>query len=130
MFKPHFLFAALIATSTAAMVAKAAHADAKVRVPFSFTVDGKQCPAGQYLVRGDASSNTVTLVGRDSSRIFSWIVTPRTGDPKGTAIVLRFDHSGSANRLRSIQYGAQSTLRLDEKVRHTEEELDAPSGGR
>lgn len=130
MLKAHFLFAALIATSTAAMVAKPAYADARVQVPFSFTVDGKQCPAGQYTVHGDASSNTVTLVGRDSSRIFSWIVTPANGDLKGKAVILRFDQTGSAHRLRSIQYGTQSTMRLDEKVRHSEEELESPSGGR
>lgn len=130
MLSARFLLVSVIATSIAAVVAKPAHADAVVRVPFSFTVDGKQCPAGRYLVRGDASSNTVTLVGRNSSRIFSWIVTPSAGDPAGKAIVLRFDQSGSAHSLRSIQYGAQSTMRLDEKVRHSEEELDTASGGR
>ena len=53
MLNSRFLLVALVATATATLSAKPAHADASVKVPFSFTVDGKLCPAGTYRVKSD-----------------------------------------------------------------------------
>lgn len=130
MLRSRFLFVALVATAAATLAAKPARADARVKVPFSFTVDGKRCPAGTYLVRGDAASDTVTLVGRDPSKIFTWIIVPKTTEVDPNRVVLQFDNAGSDHALRSIQYGVQSTERLDMRVRSSDETEDAARGGR
>jgi hypothetical protein len=130
MLRSRFLLVALVATAAATFAAKPARADASVKVPFSFTVDGKECPAGRYLVRGDAMNNTVTLVGRDASRIFSWIIVPRSSEVNPASVVLRFDQRGSDHALRSIQYGSQSTGRLDKQAPPSDEMQDAERGGR
>src|SRR5215469_7972020 len=113
MLSSRFVFVALLATATATLATKPARADAGVKVPFSFTADGKRCPAGTYQVKSDGGSNSVTLVGRDSSKIFSWVVKPRTGESSPNKVILRFDQAGSDHVLRSIQYGSQETLPLD-----------------
>jgi hypothetical protein len=130
MLRSRFLLVALVATAVATMAAKPARADASVKVPFSFTVDGKWCPAGTYLVKRNTASNTVTLAGRDSSNIFSWIVMPTTNEQNPNKVVLQFDQEGSDHALRSIHYGTQSTSRLDTHVQRTDETQDAARGGR
>jgi hypothetical protein len=130
MLRTRFLLSALVATAVATLAAKPAHADASVKVPFNFTVDGKQCPAGRYLIRGDEQSNTVTLVGKDSTRIFSWVVVPQGGDANPRSVVLRFDQLSNGHVLRSIQYGLQSTSRLDKQAFQSDETQDGTRGGR
>lgn len=129
MLRSRFLIVALVATAAATLAAKPARADARVKVPFSFTVEGKQCPAGTYMVKGDATTDTVTLVGRDPSKIFSWIIAPNTTGADPNRVVLEFDQAGSEHVLRSIHYGSQATLRLDTRVRPDESE-DTVRGGR
>ena len=128
MLRPRFLLFALVATAAATLAAKPASADTSVKVPFSFTADGKRCPAGTYQVKVDPSSNSVTLVGRKSSNIFSWVVMPRTGEGNPQKVVLQFDREGSDHALRSIQYGRQATPRLDTHERQTDELEDAVGG--
>jgi hypothetical protein len=130
MLNSRFLLVALVATATATLSAKPARADASVKVPFSFTVDGKQCPAGTYRVKSDAPTNTVTLVGRDSSKIFSWIIVPKTGEGDPKKVVLQFDLAGSDHALRSIQFGSQATSRLDTHRQQSDEMQDTVRGGR
>jgi len=130
MLRSRFLSVALLATAVTTLAAKPALADALVKVPFSFTVKGKLCPAGTYLLKGDATSNTVTLLGHDSSKIFSWIIVPRINEIDPSRIVLQFDQAGSDHALRSIQYGSQGTSRLDRDERRSEEMQDAGRGGR
>jgi len=129
MFSTRSLLFALVATAAATLVARPALADATVKVPFKFMVDGKQCPAGRYLIKGDSQTHIVTLVGRDSSKIFSWIVFPNTGDENDRSVVLHFEQSGAEQVLRSIQYGTQSTLRLKDHTA-TADEMESESGGR
>ena len=129
MFSTRSVMFALVATAAASFAAKPALADATVKVPFSFTVEGKKCPAGQYVIKGDASSNIVTLVGKHSKQIFSWILVPNTEAGSNPSVVLRFDESGAQHVLQSIKYGAQSTARLD-KHTATEEEQESERGGR
>jgi hypothetical protein len=129
MLTSRFLLVALVATATSALAVKPTSVDARINVPFSFTVDGKRCPAGTYQVKGDAANNWVSLVGRDSSKIFSWIVVPNSeADP--TKVSLQFDRTGADHTLRSIQYGSQSTLRLDMHKRQSDEQEDTARGGR
>lgn len=130
MLRSRFLLVALVATATAALAAKPASAAARVNVPFSFTVDGKRCPAGTYQIKGDATNNWVALVGRDSSKIFTWVAVPASGEADPTKVVLQFDRDGSDHALRMIQYGSQSTLRLDTHKRQMDEEDDTARGGR
>ncbi len=129
MLRSHFLLVALVATAATTLAAKPAHADARVKVPFSFTVDGKLCPAGMYRVKSDPANNAVTLIGRNS-KTYSWVAVPMTGEGDSKRVVLQFDQAGSDHALRSIQYGAQSTARLDTHVRDSDETEDAARGGR
>jgi hypothetical protein len=130
MLRSRFLLVALVATATATLTVLPASADARIKVPFSFTVDGKRCPAGTYQVKGDPANNSVTLVGGDSSKIFSWIVVPMNREADPNKVSLQFDRAGADHALRSIQYGLQSTLRLDTHKRHSDEQEDTARGGR
>ena len=103
---PAVMAAATLATTSAM-------AEARVKVPFSFTVDGKNCPAGQYTVDRDARSNLVTLKGRDASQTFTWLLNPGDPGPKDANVVLRFGADGQKHTLQSIQYESLITRRLD-----------------
>ncbi len=127
MLRSSFLLAALVATSAAALTAKPANAEARVKVPFSFTVNGKVCPAGLYRVKSDPGNNSVTLIGRNA-RTFSWIVMPTVATQDPNRVVLQIDKADHA--LRSIQYGAESTSRLDLPQRESDEANDGIAGGR
>lgn len=130
MLRSGFLLAALVATSAAALTATPARAEARVKVPFRFTVDGKVCPAGMYRVKSDRENNVITLIGR-SAKTYSWVVVPTSGQEDPNRVVLQFDKSGTDHALRSIQYGAESTSRLDNpRRRESDEENEAAGGGR
>ena len=66
-----FLASAMVAT--AALATNNALAETMVNVPFSFTVNGKVCPAGLYTVARNDTNGVVTL--RDPTRKsgFTWI---------------------------------------------------------
>lgn len=128
MLRSGFLLAALVATSVGTLTAKPANAEARVKVPFSFTVNGKVCPAGTYRVKSDRENNAVTLIGRDGSKTFSWVVVPTVAAEDSNRVVLQFDKADHA--LRSIQYGAESTSRLDMPRHASDENNDAIGGGR
>jgi hypothetical protein len=101
-------------------------AETIVKIPFSFTVAGKNCPSGRYLVRQETTGNFVTLINKDSLQSFSWVVGPGASDPVGGKVVLTFDESGQAHALRSIQLGSLITSRLDnrsEETRHVSPRL-------
>jgi hypothetical protein len=130
MLKSGFLLAALIATAATTLAVQPARAEARVKVPFNFTIDGKLCPAGVYRVKSDAGDHAVTLVGRDSAKTFSWVVMPVTGSDDPNRVVLQFNQAGTEHTLRSIQYGAQSTSRLDKQQGASDETEDTVRGGR
>jgi hypothetical protein len=130
MLKSRFLIVALLATAAAAFAAKPARADVRVKVPFSFTADGKECPAGTYVVKLNPASYTVTLAGRDGSNTFTWIIVPTNAETDPNKVVLQFDGAGSDHTLRSIHYGAKTTSRLDARPHRTEESEDLVRGGR
>jgi hypothetical protein len=98
-----------------ALTSNSAKAETGLKVPFSFTVAGKTCPAGVYTVRRDSNGNFVTLRSTSSRRTFLWMVGPGSVDPTENHIVLKFDQSGNTHALRSIQYGSMVTSRLDGK---------------
>ena len=97
------------AMAAAALATNTAMAET-LKVPFTFTVDGKEFPAGLYSVQRQSSHNLVTLTSRDASQSFTWGVAPGDPAPTDTAVTLRFSE---AHALRSVQYGPLITPRLD-----------------
>lgn len=130
MLKSQFLSIALVATAAVTFAATPALADGNVKVPFSFTVEGKLCPAGTYQVKGDATGKSVLLVGPGSSLSFRWIVMPKPGDGDPNKVALRFDETNSGHTLRSVQYGPEGTPILDQKDQETGEQGTPGSRGR
>jgi hypothetical protein len=113
---PAVMAAAALATNTAM-------AETMLKVPFSFTVAGKTCPAGIYEVEREVSSNLVILTSKDASRSFSWVVSPGAPSPTDSAVILRFDNFGQTHVLQSVQYGPLITSRLDKKIMHAPTEI-------
>jgi hypothetical protein len=105
--------AAIAAVALAAIPAVAAPTTTKnLKVPFSFTVNGKECPAGVYMIQRNAVASTLMLQSRDSSRSFMWIAGP-SDTTTGGSVVLSFDQIGETHFLRSVQSGSLLTHRLD-----------------
>lgn len=113
-----------------ALAATSAKAEVTVKVPFNFTAAGKICPAGYYTVRHDDNSGFVSLISKDSPQIFTWVVGPSIAPPDNRKISLKFDESGDNHLLRSVQYGAFITPRLDSKALRDEHESNQLTGGR
>ena len=113
--------AALAAVALAAIPAVAATTTTNLKVPFSFTVNGKECPAGVYSIQRNAVASTVVLQARDSSRSFIWIAGPSETTKTGS-VVLSFDQIGETHVLRSVQSGSLLTHRLDKGTMKNEAE--------
>ena len=99
------------AMAAAALATNTAMAET-LKVPFTFTVDGKDFPAGLYSVQRQ-SQNLVTLISKDASQSFTWVVAPGDPAPTDTAVTLRVDELGQDHVLQSVQYGPLITPRLD-----------------
>jgi hypothetical protein len=107
--------------AAAALATNTAMAETLVKVPFSFTVAGKNCPAGLYSVQWESTHGSlVTLKSKEVPQSFTWVVGPGDPAPGDTAVVLRFDELGENHALRSVQYGSQITSRLDKKINQAE----------
>jgi hypothetical protein len=106
---PAILAAAALATNVAV-------AETTIKVPFNFSVAGKSMPAGFYTVKRDSTGNIVSLRGRDAEHTFNWILAPGEPSPTDSRIVLRFDTDGQSHELRSVQYAAGITSRLNKKT--------------
>ena len=113
-------FLAPVLMAAAAFTATTAKADATVKVPFSFTVAGKNCPAGYYTVKHDFVHNMVTLQSKDAPRTFSWFLTPSDDTRTESKVTLRFNEFGEEHSLQSVQFGSRTTSRLDKRNGHTE----------
>jgi hypothetical protein len=119
IFRNFVLAPAVIAA--AALATNTAMAETTVKVPFSFTVAGKNCPAGLYSIQWESThGNLVTLKSKEVPQSFTWVVGPGDPTPGDTAVVLRFDELGEMHALRSVQYGSQITSRLDKKANQAE----------
>ncbi len=90
-----------------------------VTVPFSFTVDGKSLPAGEYLIQRDDTQHFVGLQSRDASHNFLWIASPSA--TKTDRVILKFNPQGETHSLESIQFGPLVTSRLNRKSKKTED---------
>jgi hypothetical protein len=116
---PKFLLASAIA-AMAALTTSNALADTKVNVPFSFTANGKVCPAGNYSVGHNATTGVVTLRNDSWQRNFAWQMSPGDPAPTDGRVILRFDKEGDSYTLQSVQYRNLMTSRLDGKKHNNE----------
>jgi hypothetical protein len=98
-----------------ALASHSAKADSTANVPFNFTVDGHVCPAGAYIVRRDMRTNTVILQGRNNKVGYMWSLKAGDAAPTTQNVVLQFTEHGENHSLRLVQYGSESTYRLDKK---------------
>jgi hypothetical protein len=113
------LFLAPVLMAIAALATTSAMAEATVNVPFTFTVAGKNCPAGAYSVKRDAARNLLILQSKESARSFSWIFRPAEAT-SDTKVTLKFDELGEAHTLQSVQYGQTITPQLEKKIKQNE----------
>ena len=116
----HSLFLAPALLAAAAVTPQPASA-AVLHVPFAFAVAGKILPAGDYKVDRTLNGGAVALSSIDAREHFTWILTPGDPDPGSTAVTMRFDATETGYALRSIQYNALITPRLDKKSRQNED---------
>ena len=116
----HTVLASAALMAAAVLATNSAMAETTLKVPFSFTVAGKTCPAGHYTVKENAIGSYVTLTDEDSSRVFTWVLGPGTPALTGNHVVLQFDVSGQTHLLRSVQIGSMTTPILDKNGRNSE----------
>jgi hypothetical protein len=110
------LLAAIVITA-GSLATHTAMAETTLKVPFSFTVAGQSMPAGNYSVTKDTLHNVVTLKSMDVSKTFSAVLVPGDPAPGDSHVALKFDQSGNGHTLKSIQYGAETTSSLEQRIR-------------
>ena len=116
----HTVLASAALMAAAVLATNSAMAETTLKVPFSFTVAGKTCPAGRYTVKENAIGSYVTLTNEDSSRVFTWILGPGSSDYEAGNVVLKFDVTGRSHLLRSVQMGPMTTRVLDKNADNNE----------
>ncbi len=116
----HTVLASAALMAAAVLATNSAMAETTLKVPFSFTVAGKTCPAGRYTVKENAIGSYVTLTNEDSSRVFTWILGPGSPDYEADNVVLKFDVTGRSHLLRSVQMGPMTTRVLDKNADNNE----------
>jgi hypothetical protein len=107
----------------AAFVTSSAMAETTIKVPFSFTVNGKVFPAGHYVVQRDDSGDFVSITGKETPVSASWVLAPGEPAPSETKIALKFDAVGHTHVLQSIQYGSLITSKLDKNLEHQSSQM-------
>lgn len=110
----HSMFLAPALLVAAALTAQPTLAESHVNVPFNFVAAGTACPAGMYTVTEENTGTTLRLSGAAQS--FVWIAGPGASSLSKKRAVLTFDRVGSTHMLRTVQYGAVITGRLDRKT--------------
>lgn len=116
----HTVLASAALMAAAVLATNSAMAETTLKVPFSFTVAGKTCPAGRYTVKENAIGSYVTLTNEDSSRVFTWILGPGSPNYAAGNVVLKFDVMGRSHLLRSVQMGPMTTRVLDKNADNNE----------
>ena len=116
----HKVVLASVVMATAALATNSAMAEARVNVPFKFTVAGKQCPAGAYSVIEDTTHNRVTLWSKTAPISFTWLIGAGDPAPTDNKVILRFGEQGTNYTLQSVQYRSLITARLDKGSKHSE----------
>src|SRR5271170_5519845 len=99
---------------SAAFCATAAFAanQARVDVPFRFTMKGQTYPAGTYDLAMNANHTIVTMASKvDLGKQIQWYVQPT--EAAATPAVVTFDQAGNDHALKTIQLGDKVTPTLD-----------------
>jgi hypothetical protein len=122
------LMLATAVVAGAAFVTTSAKAST-VHVPFSFTVNGKICPAGEYSVERAYGGNVVSVTNRDGSRNFTWVLRPGDPDPNSKVISLHFENQGQSHVLESVQYKSQVASAMTKKSKRMEYPVVTVSAG-
>ena len=111
--------------SSAALCSTAAFAanQARVDVPFNFTVKNHTYQAGTYRVEVEPERSLVTLSKtQDPAMSLMWLVRPGDSDTYPPAyppkVRLTFDSMGEDMVLRSVQYGGLTTPNLNAHPKH------------
>jgi hypothetical protein len=115
--------------AAAALATNAAMAEAIVNVPFSFTVAGKTCPAGKYIVLKDSGHNFVMLRSKAAPVSFQWLLQAGEDERNSSAVTLRFDRQDQSFALDSIQYGKMTTHQLNKTSPHSEHKTVISAAG-
>jgi hypothetical protein len=123
-----FILVPAILAATALTSIPAMAATKTLNVPFSFTANGKVCPAGVYTVEWNAQFNLVKLESKDTSQAFGW--SAHSADKNDGRVTLKFVEDGSTHTLQSVQYGPVVTSRLDGKTKKSETGSTQISSGR
>jgi hypothetical protein len=118
----------LATTAMTTLAASAAMAETTLKVPFSFTVAGKICPAGTYSVEKNNIGTLVTLKSKEAPKSFTWAISPGDPLPSDTRVVLSFDALGQTHALRTVQYGPMVTRNLDNIDSKQIERISMPIG--
>lgn len=113
-----FTVSALVAAAALATIP--ATAQNRFDVPFSFTVNGKACPPGHYLLLRSDSGDVVSLVSVSNSQKYAWILMPGNAGPDDPRVLVNFDQFGDKYALQSIQYEGLETATIDRKERRFE----------
>ncbi|MGA2046741.1 MAG: hypothetical protein ABSG96_03570 [Terracidiphilus sp.] len=110
--------AALAAAALSTIPAMASTATT-LNVPFRFTVDGKNLPAGKYMVVREDGHDFVRLKSVDSSYSFVWMASPNAS--RSDRVILKFEPQGETHVLESVQSGPLVTRILNRKSKTTED---------
>jgi hypothetical protein len=114
------IVAPVILAAAAAIATIPASAEARVTVPFDFSVNGQNLPAGQYVVeRAGLDNRAVILSSEQGLRSFTWSLNPGDSQPDGK-VIMTFDTQNQAHMLRTIAYGSMATSKLDKSGKHSE----------
>ncbi|MGA3046567.1 MAG: hypothetical protein ABSD67_08095 [Terracidiphilus sp.] len=125
-FPTSILAPAILAVAALATIPAVAETTATVKVPFNFTVAGRNLPAGNYSVERDVRGVFVTLQSQQTAQSFVWIASPSS--TKTAAASLTFDQEGQNYTLRSVQSGPVVTPRLDRKKASDSERIINSAG--
>jgi hypothetical protein len=117
-FRALVLASAAIAAVAMTSIPAMALSSTTLNVPFSFTVQGKTLPAGEYSVQRDDLGLFVELASKDASQHVTWIA--RAGEGDTHRVVLRFEERGQDHVLQSVQYGRLISPRLTPKPKKGE----------
>jgi hypothetical protein len=116
------LVIAPVALAAVAFTAQSAMAAATVKVPFNFTVNGKECPAGLYAINRDSAKHIVNVRSVDGKETFNWVLNPVDKSLDITdenRVTLRFDEASAGHALKNVQFGSESTAQLDKQDKHS-----------
>ena len=84
----------------------------EVKVPFSFLVNGRMMPAGNYTISRDNMASSVWLIRGDKEGAFVATVPTRGHDPSGNQPALTFVRHENTYQLSTIWESANDGLQL------------------